>query len=250
MRLLSEQLEDSSAEARLAVAKVLGSISGEEEAQLVSFLLKDSEPSVRRAAVHALSRLAPEAATEPLRIALGDESPGVRVAAAAALASVATDELLDDLVHLTNDADALVRAAVVRAMIQRFARSQNAERRTLAQSLIDNAMSDEAPVALAAAEILRELGGEEAMLAVRMLQRPEPEIVLEAVRCVGHNSEEVEILFPLVAHADWSVRGEVIQLLASRGVTKAIPSILRRLEVEQDEFVREVILGALMRLED
>ena len=38
-------------------------------------------------------------------------------------------------------------------------------------------------------------------------------------------------------------------VLANRRVDVAIPLILRRLEVEQDEFVREVILGALKRLE-
>ena len=87
------------------------------------------------------------------------------------------------------------------------------------------------------------------MRVVPLLQRSEPELVLEAVRCIGLHSEEVEILFPLIFHADWSVRGEVIQLLGGRCVTKAVPSILRRLEVEQDEFVRDVILRALTRLE-
>ena len=249
VRLLADQLEESNAEARLAIAKVLGSIGREEDAPFVSFLLKDPEPAVRRAAVHALDRLEPKAAAEPLRIALADESPGVRLAAAVALGSVASDELIDDLAHLVDDGDTQVRAAVVRAVIQRFARSENAERRILALSLLDNALSDEAPVAFAAAEILREIGGKDALRAVALLQRPEPELVLEAVRCIGICGEEVEVLFPLIAHTDWTVRGEVIQLLARRGVAKAIPSILRRLEVEQDEFVREVILGALERLE-
>jgi len=249
VRLLAEQLEGANPEARLAVAKVLGTIGQEEDAQFVSFLLKDPEPFVRRAAVQALNRLDPGTATEPLRIALADESSCVRVAAAVALGTVATDELIADLSHLAGDGDALVRAAVIRAVIQRFIKSESTERRALAQSLLDRALSDEAPVALAAAEMVREVGGDDALRVVPLLGRPELELVLEAVRCVGLHSDEVEILFPLISHADWSVRGEVIQLLASRGVVVAIPSILRRLEVEQDEFVREVILGALKRLE-
>ena len=68
-------------------------------------------------------------------------------------------------------------------------------------------------------------------------------------RAVGFHGDELEILFPLVGHADWCVRGEVIQLLARAGDTRAVPSILRRLELEQDEFVREVILSVLMKLE-
>ena len=35
------------------------------------------------------------------------------------------------------------------------------------------------------------------------------------------------------------MRAEAIRVLAERGVVKAVPAILRRLETEQDEFVRE-----------
>jgi HEAT repeat protein len=54
---------------------------------------------------------------------------------------------------------------------------------------------------------------------------------------------------PLVSHPDWSVRAEAIQVLGDRGVVRAVPPILRRLETEQDEFVRDVILRVLKRLE-
>jgi hypothetical protein len=37
--------------------------------------------------------------------------------------------------------------------------------------------------------------------------------------------------------------------LSDRGVAKGVPTILRRLEVEQDNFVRETILRALDRFE-
>jgi len=52
-----------------------------------------------------------------------------------------------------------------------------------------------------------------------------------------------------VSHRDWTVRSEAIQVLADRAVAKAVPAILRRLETEQDDFVREVMLRALDRLE-
>jgi HEAT repeat protein len=45
------------------------------------------------------------------------------------------------------------------------------------------------------------------------------------------------------------VRAEAIQSLAERGMARAVPPILRRLETEQDEFVRDAILRALRRLE-
>ena len=72
-----------------------------------------------------------------------------------------------------------------------------------------------------------------------------------AATCIGRHgkAEDLDMLVPLVSHADWSVRAEAIQVLADRGVARAVPSILRRLETEQDEFVRDVILRALKRLE-
>ena len=73
----------------------------------------------------------------------------------------------------------------------------------------------------------------------------------EAVTCIGRhgNADELDTLVPLVSHTDWSVRAEAIQALADRGTARAVPPILRRLETEQDEFVRDVILRALKRLE-
>jgi HEAT repeat protein len=52
-----------------------------------------------------------------------------------------------------------------------------------------------------------------------------------------------------IAHADWSVRAEAIQVLENRRVVRAIPATLRRLDTEQDEYVRSVTLRALQRLE-
>jgi HEAT repeat protein len=84
-----------------------------------------------------------------------------------------------------------------------------------------------------------------------LLTRPEPEVVREAARCFGSHAEpsELEALFPLVSHPDWSVRAEVVEILAERRVRQAVPAILRRLETEQDELVRSMTLAALERLE-
>ena len=59
----------------------------------------------------------------------------------------------------------------------------------------------------------------------------------------------MEELLPLLSHDSWAVRADVIQTLAERRVTHAVPPILRRLELEQDDFVRDAILTALRRLE-
>jgi HEAT repeat protein len=75
--------------------------------------------------------------------------------------------------------------------------------------------------------------------------------VLAAVRCVGTHvaDADLEVLLPLVSHADWSVRAEVVEILGERRFRRAVPTILRRLEMEQDDFVRSVTLNALQSLE-
>jgi HEAT repeat protein len=236
---------------RLAIAKVLGCIGRHEDVELLELLLKDPSALVRRAAVDALARIDPGAAAEPLRLALADESAPVRIAAAAALGASESDAVIDDLRRLAADDDPRVRAAAVRAIGTRFGRSSQPERRERALAALDAALADDALVALGAVEALLEIGGQEAARAAGLLARPEPELVKQAVACLARHAAAptLEALLPLTAHPDWAVRAEAIGALGDRGVVRAVPSILRRLETEQDEFVRGVILRALERLE-
>jgi HEAT repeat protein len=175
----------------------------------------------------------------------------MRTAAAAALGASQSDAVENDLRLLSRDADPLVRAAALRAIGARFGEHPEPGRRAAALGLLRVALADEAPVALTALQILRQVGRGEGAHVVAALARPEVEVVQEAVRCLGTigAAEDLEVLHALVAHPDWSVRAEAIQALAERRSQRAIPAILRRLETEQDEFVREVILAALRRLE-
>jgi HEAT repeat protein len=245
--LLTACLEGANESVRLAVATVIGRVGRPEDSQVVSFLLKDPSSRVRRASVEALARLEPGTASEPLRLALADESPLVRIAAARALGASESDQVADDLKRLADDEDPQVRAAAVRSVISRFARSDRNE----VQRVISAALEDEASVALAAVEALSKVGGPESERALEILVRPEPELVREAVRCVGLHSDlaGVEALLPLISHPDWSVRAEAIETLADRGLVAGIPAILRRLDTEQDDFVRDVTLRALKHLE-
>jgi HEAT repeat protein len=114
------------------------------------------------------------------------------------------------------------------------------------------ALEDKGPVAMAALEALAALGGPEAaQLATRMLAEQDPEMVKVAVGCIrAHGTaESLRDLFPLISHEHWLVRAEVIQALSDRGVQRAVPAILRWLDKEQDDFVRDTILRALKRLE-
>jgi HEAT repeat protein len=175
----------------------------------------------------------------------------VRIAAARALGASESVEVIDDLRRLADDEDSAVRAAAVGSVIFRFSQSSTDSSRSEMLQVLDAALADEPPVALAAIEALCEVGGIAAERAVEILERPEPELVRAAIRCIGLHSDSdgMEALFPLIGHSDWSVRAEAIQTVADRRLIRGVPSILRCLDLEQDEFVRDVTLSALKRLE-
>lgn len=250
VELLRSGLEDAPDRVRFAMAGVLATIVRPADAPMVELLLRDPDAGVRRAAVEALARLDPVAATETLRPALGDESARVRAAAARALGSCPSDDVFDDLGRLAGDEEPLVRAAAVRAAGDRYSGSDEAHRK-VALDLIAAGLADDAMVALAAVKALNQVGGPAAVRAVAVLQRGEPEVVLEATRCLAAHAtpDRLGVVIRLVSHPDWSVRAEAIRTLANRGVARAVPAILRRLEAEQDEFVRGEMLRALKRLE-
>lgn len=248
--LLAEHLSSGAEAARFAIAGVIGQIRRSSDAPLLASLLSDPSPRVRRATVDALAQVGACEEQEHLRLALADESPMVRIAAAGALGSCGGPDAPEALAQLARDADVWVRAAALRAIGSYAAR--HPERLAAALGLLEPALQDAAPAAMAAVEALRETGGGSAARAISaVLGRPEPEIVQAAVRCIGLHGDAgaLESLLPLVAHSHWSVRAETIQTLAERRAVRAVPTILRRLEVEQDDFVRAAILRALQRLE-
>ncbi len=251
IELLSTRLAGAQEEVRLAIATVLGRIGRHEDEELVARLLKDPSPRVRRAAVEALERLEPGAASEPLRLALADESSLVRIAAAVALGNSQNPAVIDDLPRLIHDEDSRVSAAAVHSIGMHCQRDGVPVEQAV--HLIGHALRSDAMVALAGVEALRMIGGERAATAaLAMLDRHEPELVQAAVACIGAHGdmEAVSELLSVIAHANWSVRAEAIQILAERRIRRAVPAMLRRLETEQDSFVRDAILRALRQLED
>ncbi len=251
MQLLAARLAGAGEDVRVAIARVFGRIGRHEQIDLVTSLLRDASARVRRAAVDAISRLDPDTAAEPLRLALADEAPAVRIAAADALGASARPGVIEDLRRLAGDEDARVRVAAIRSIAAHAERLPDAAARASACSRIEAALCDEPFVAITALEVLQRLGSISPASIVTLLSRSEPEILREAVACAGAHGDPaaLEPLLSLVAHPDWSVRSEVIRVLADRGVARAVPAILRLLESEQDAFVRDAIVRALERLE-
>lgn len=252
IELLASRLHGAAEPVRLAIASVLGRIGRAKDSALIEFMLKDPSSSVRRAAVEALARVEPGTLPEPLRLAIADESPTVRIAAANALGTSQHPSAFEDLQRLQADSNARVRAAAVRAIALFAVRAAQTEVTREATQRLRAALHDEGVVALAALSGLDEIGGHHAAQAAQdLLECPDAELVQAAVSCIGRHGDanQIEALIPLVGHESWSVRAEIIQVLTQRNVLRAVPSILRRLETEQDDFVRDAILRALKHLE-
>jgi len=254
--LLAASFETAAEPVRLAIARVLGEVGGRHHATLMALLVQDPSPAVRRAAVGALAHMPGEARSEALRLAFADEAATVRMAAAAALGAGDDPGALDALERLLCDEDADVRAAAVRAIAesqQRSAAGAAASALPRVRELLVAALGDRGPVAFAAVEAFEQIAPALAIDPVReVLGHGDPEVVQSAIRCIRRRGGEGDVvaLIPLVSHPHWAVRAGAIEALAERRVSAAIPTILRCLDGETDEFVRGALLRALERLEE
>jgi len=251
IEVLSSRLAGAVEPVRLAIAQVLARLGREQDEDVIGYLLKDESPAVRRAAVQALARFEFDHVRDALRLALGDEESIVRIAAVSVLGNSNSMDASEDLARQMTDGDPHVVSVAVRS-VGRLYRGEGASPAEI-ERLIGPALESEAMIALAGLEALMEVGGEIAgRLASRVLARSEPDVVRSGVACLGAHGEVnllTEVL-PLVAHSDWSVRAAAVQVLSDRSVRKGLPHLLRRLEVEEDAFVREAILSAVERLEE
>ncbi|MEZ4333494.1 MAG: HEAT repeat domain-containing protein [Myxococcota bacterium] len=251
VEVLVSRLGGASTPLRVAIARVLAQIGRPDDGDVIEYLVKDASPLVRRAAVHALARLPDGRARSAARLALGDEASGVRIAAAGVMGGSDAREALDDLARLACDGDARVAAAAVRAagaVLERRGRGLDES-----EAWIARALGREPTVALAALETLMRVGGPAAAAAAAgAIARPEAELVRSAAACLARHasSDALAALVPLVAHEDWAVRAEAVRALAARRHRSALPAMLRRLEVEHDDFVRDALLAATRRLEE
>lgn len=251
--LLGGRLPDAGEAFRRAAARALGRIGRARDVDAMTLLMSDPDAAVRRAAVEALARLQGSELPELLHLAIADESATVRVALAGALAASLDPRALDDLERLAADEDIHVRAAVMRALgAMRTVGSAEPSGRERRIAVLRCGAVDQSLVAVAALEALLAIGGpSSAEVALALLESPEEELVRVAIACVGSHGdlEAQKELFPLVAHSEWSVRAEAVRVLGDSRVVMAVPTLLRGLETEQDEFVREALLRALGVLE-
>ncbi|RIK99731.1 MAG: hypothetical protein DCC71_19935 [Proteobacteria bacterium] len=121
------------------------------------------------------------------------------------------------------------------------------------QGSLVTALADRGPVALAAVEAFARVAPALPLAPVcAVLGHADAEVVQSAVSCIRRHGGDAELaaLVPLLAHPHWAVRAGTIEALAERRWVPAIPHVLRRLDGEEDEFVRDTLLRALARLEE
>ncbi len=237
---------------RVVATRVVSAIGGRGELELLTRLARDPSPAVRRAAVEGTAAVTDEPPLETLRMALADEDLSVRIGAARALAASPDPSVVSDLAHLTDDPDERARAAALAALARWCAEHGDEGSRERVLELVAGALPRGGTPAMAGLEALDGIGGRRAAsLAASLLGADDPELAEAAVACVGRHAEAeaLDQLLPCLGHAHWSVRAQAVDVLAERRYGTAVPAILRRLESETDEFVRDSILTALDRLE-
>jgi HEAT repeat protein len=236
---------------RLAVARLLGHFGTAHDVPRIELLLSDPSAEVRRAAVEAVARVAP-ARVDVLRCALADEEPRVRAGAAIALGVSGDAAVMADLAVLADDRDSRVSGAALRAVAEWALVDGGDVARERALFLLSIGITRGGMAALASLEALTRLGGSDAVeLAWGALMSPEPEVAEAAVVCIGRHGgrDALARLLDCLGHPHWNVRARTVQVMQERRHVRAIPSILRRLDGERDEFVREAALAALRTLE-
>jgi HEAT repeat protein len=249
--LLEAELDGAPEGFRLATARLLGCIRSSGHRRRIELLLSDPSAPVRRAAVEALARVAPQE-LELLRCALADESPQVRIGAATALAASGDPAVVADLASLLEDAEPRVVVAALRALATWVRAIDTDDARSRALLLLSVGLAHGGSSGLAALDALGAIGGEDAVeLARRALTSPDPEIAEAAVGCVGAHGSRAALndLLPSLAHPAWNVRARAAQVMEERRHVHAIPTLIRQLDEERDDFVRGAILAALGTLE-
>jgi HEAT repeat protein len=250
--LLDERIDGATDAYRLAATRILGRLGRPADLGRLQLALTDPAEHVRRAAVEALARVVP-GAVEPLRLAMADESPMVRIGATKALAASGAPEAMADLATLAEDEDPRVRASAMRAVGSFMTHTPEPEAgRERALSVLAAGIRRGGSIGLAALESLKAVGGPGVVaLAQGSLADADPEIVGSALACIGEHggSDDLKTIQDLLAHDHWAVRAQATQIAAERRYGMAVPAILRRLDIEQDDFVRNAILRALAVLE-
>ena len=226
---------------------VLGRTGGPRYVPPLVALLGSDDPSVRVIAARALGHIGGEhEGVMALCLALGDAEPSVRAAASRSLGQLGAAASVHALLAATADDSAPVRAAAVHALVT----LGNPVALTRLREVV---LADAAPaVVIQAIAGLGRSGSDLDLTMLMSLCRSGDHEVAKAaarglVRFPSHRATAA--VLGLLEHDRWDVRWAAAEVLAERGDLTALPPLRRVQVIEPDPLVRQVLAGAVGRLE-
>ena len=232
------------------LCRVLGALGHGESSPFVPplvALLGAEEPGVRVAAATALGHIGGEhEGVTALCLALADEHTAVRAAACRSLGQLGAAAACQALLQASNDDSTEVRAAAVQALV-------SLDNPVALARLREIVLSDSAPgVVIPALAGLGHSGSDLDLTMLMSLCRSSDHEVAKAaarglVRFSAHRATAA--VLGLLDHDRWDVRWAAAEVLAERGDLTALAPLRRVQAVEHDPLVRQVLGGAVGRLE-
>jgi HEAT repeat protein len=232
------------------LCRVLGALGHGEASPFVPplvALLGSDEPGVRFAAATALGHIGGEhEGVTALCLALADGHQSVRAAACRSLGQLGAASACQALLQASTDDSAQVRAAAVQALV-------SLDNPVALGRLREIVLSDSAPgVVIPALAGLGHSGSDLDLTMLMSLCRSSDHEVAKAaarglVRFSAHRATAA--VLGLLDHDRWDVRWAAAEVLAERGDLTALAPLRRVQAVEHDPLVRQVLGGAVGRLE-
>ena len=183
VRLLVPALKDESEYTRRSAVEVLNEICSPESAKQLLEAIRDDDWWVRSRAADALGEIGGPKVVHSVLKLVNDEDEDIRRTAIEILNSTKDADAVDTLIRATDDADWWVRERAVDALAQ-IGDTKAVPK--LLDMLGQNPKTD--PIVVRA---LGKLGTADVISAiVPMLQRPEREIQVEAIRTISHLADE------------------------------------------------------------
>ncbi len=232
------------------LCRVLGALGDGEASPFVPplvALLGSDDSAVRVAAAVALGHIGGEhEGVTALCLALTDEHQAVRAAACRSLGQLSAASACQALLQASADESAQVRAAAVQALV-------SLDNPVALGRLREIVLSDSAPaVVIPALAGLGHSGSDLDLTMLMSLCRSSDHEVAKAaarglVRFSAHRATAA--VLGLLDHDRWDVRWAAAEVLAERGDLTALAPLRRVQAVEVDPLVRQVLGGAVGRLE-
>lgn len=243
---LGKQVQDASLPEpeRLALVKLLGEWGTAQVRGPLLALLKDPLPAIRAAAATGLGWEGNREAVPALRerIEAPGETPVVRAVALDSLGKIGDDSVREVVLAATNDPNASVREAALRAV--------TAGRLTTPKDripLLRRVAEDRGLDLLMRCEAIQELGKAKDTTAVPLLVRlldSEPAVSMPLPRPAAPQREVMVVRFRQVR----DVRAWAAMALGMLGAREALPHLLRSAEDPDDYFLRLTSVDALVGL--